>query len=293
MISEVLGLLLGQISVLSMRRFFKALPKPWIHKYVHPIILRFLRCDTPSADILYCNRTQSESTYVAFPPSICQHFQRFHTRMKIIIDSISRALLKLHNYDKQLIRFEETLIGSAIALIIIFGILLTVLLWLRRLSHTLPNSSPENNKRNEEEYNCWKQKKIYRERSASESSITAKFASNMANLGEEAKKLTEKSQSSSIEQREFNAGTNKETVLNMRSRQHQQSCNTELFNSVGNYNGCQIRRRTFNEVKRQRYVPIFLFFSDGSLDKDIFHSSVKLHPIKTAKRRKRRYKRIF
>lgn len=65
-------------------------------------------------------------------------------KTEIIIDSINQALLKLHNYDKQLIRFEETFAGSAIVLVIIFGILLTVLLWLQRLSYVLPNGTSQN-----------------------------------------------------------------------------------------------------------------------------------------------------
>ncbi|VDO25630.1 unnamed protein product [Onchocerca flexuosa] len=136
MISEVLGLLFGQVAVLSMERFFKAMPREWIRKYVHPSIRRFLRCDDISMNALYGNRTQSGS--ILSPTwQQCQ-------RMQIIIDSINQALLKLHSYDKQLIRFEETFVGSAIILIIIAGILLTVLLWLRRLSCVLPHEFPQN-----------------------------------------------------------------------------------------------------------------------------------------------------
>lgn len=65
-------------------------------------------------------------------------------KVQVIVDSINQALLKLHNYDKQLIRFEETFVGSAIVLVIISGILLTVLLWLRRLSYALPHGFPQN-----------------------------------------------------------------------------------------------------------------------------------------------------
>ncbi|EJW78639.1 hypothetical protein WUBG_10453 [Wuchereria bancrofti] len=126
MISEVLGLLFGQIAVLSMQRFFKAMPKLWIQKYLHPFIRQFLRCDESFSPV-YNNRSQSTSISVPISSSTCQQFQRFHMRMQIIIDLINQAFLKLHNYDKQLIRFEETFIGSTIILIIIFGILLTVL----------------------------------------------------------------------------------------------------------------------------------------------------------------------
>ncbi|EFO14957.1 hypothetical protein LOAG_13558 [Loa loa] len=46
----------------------------------------------------------------------------------------------------ELIKFEETFVGSTILLIIIFGILLTILLWLRRLSYVLPsNEFSQNN----------------------------------------------------------------------------------------------------------------------------------------------------
>lgn len=81
-------------------------------------------------------RTQSSST--------CNQFRTFHMRMQIIINSINQVLLRLHNYDKQLIGLEETFVGSAIILVIIFGVLLTVLLWLRRLSHALPEKFPQN-----------------------------------------------------------------------------------------------------------------------------------------------------
>ncbi|CAG9533137.1 unnamed protein product [Cercopithifilaria johnstoni] len=161
MISEALGLLLGQIAILSMTRFFKAFPKPWVHKYAHPLVRRFLRCDMPNDPL---NRTQLESICVPIPSAT---FRRHYMRMQIIIDSINKALLKLCNYDKQLIKFEETFIGSAIILAIIFGILLTILLWLRRLSYALPNEFPPNNKGNEQKYNCSKPKETYRETSNS------------------------------------------------------------------------------------------------------------------------------
>uniref|UniRef100_A0A1I7VWT3 Wsv008 n=1 Tax=Loa loa TaxID=7209 RepID=A0A1I7VWT3_LOALO len=53
----------------------------------------------------------------------------------------------------ELIKFEETFVGSTILLIIIFGILLTILLWLRRLSYVLPsNEFSQNNERHQREY---------------------------------------------------------------------------------------------------------------------------------------------
>ncbi|VDK66856.1 unnamed protein product [Onchocerca ochengi] len=184
MISEVLGLLFGQIAVLSMERFFMAMPREWIRKYVHQSIRRFLRCDDISVNAVYGNRTQSGS----IPSPTWQQCQR----MQIIIDSINEALIKLHNYDKQLIRFEETFVGSTIILIIIAGILLTVLLWLRRLSCVLPHGFPQNYKGYQREHYSLKPKDIPQEVPVLKSSTSMKD-----NLDEGLEKPIEKSQNSS------------------------------------------------------------------------------------------------
>ncbi|VDM99169.1 unnamed protein product [Thelazia callipaeda] len=48
MILQALGLLLGQIAVLSMQRFFKTLPRKWFREHLHPIVRRILRCGLPA-----------------------------------------------------------------------------------------------------------------------------------------------------------------------------------------------------------------------------------------------------
>ncbi|VDK78727.1 unnamed protein product [Litomosoides sigmodontis] len=267
MISEVLGLLLGQIAVLSMQRFFKALPRPWIQK------------------------TQVESNCFPTASSICKKMQM---RTQIVISSINEALLKLHNYDKQLIRFEETFIGSVIVLLIIFGILLTVLLWLRRLSHMLPNRTSQNNipllldeqERNEPKYDGSKRKETNQEISGPESPTTVTFTSNLE-IMRKLKERVDRMKEVAVR----NKRRNRAAAFGLPLRHRQKTCKTNLPNCSGNYNG-HSPRRTFGEVKRRRYIPILLFLSDEPMDEDVSQPSMEVPQTNVAKLRKRRRNRI-
>ncbi|VDN89773.1 unnamed protein product [Brugia pahangi] len=263
MISEVLGLLLGQIAVLSMQRFFKAMPKLWIQKYLHPFVRQFLRCDE-SLDTV----SQSTSINVPISSSTCQQFLRFHMKMQIIIDLINQAFLKLHNYDKQLIRFEETFIGSTIILIIIFGILLTVLLWLRRLSYAIPHGFSQNfiEKRYEWEDSSSKGMKTQNKVLAPELSFFAvKFTSNLDNLGEKSKKVTEKSQNNlslniasvTSEINLFNNSINPTTIANTNKFEIAFNQNEQINRTkeivIGNESNTGGNTEMLFTVHRQRY----------------------------------------
>ncbi|KAM3717801.1 Methylated-thiol--corrinoid protein MtsB [Dirofilaria immitis] len=292
----MLGLLLGQIAVLSMERFFKAMPRQWIRNYIHPFIRQFLRCDISTNAIYSSNRTQFES----IQSSTLQQCRRINMRMQIIIDSINHALLKLHNYDKELIKFEETFIGSAIILLIIFAILLTILLWLRRLSYTLSDEFPQNYKRHQPKGND-----ISQEKSVPPSSPI------IDNLGEKTKKPIDKlhnrlSTDVSTIEPEINLSNNainsdismeKERVIEMKynSKNYHEICKTIVSDSFNNHTDQQIKRKIpSRKTKRQKYKPILLFLSDELLNDNNSRQSTKVHqPTRTAKRMKRRYIRIL
>lgn len=94
-----------------------------------------LKCRTESAGLI--------STSII--PYKWQHFPMFHLKMQNAFNSMYEVTLKLVNCDKQVTSFEETFVGSTIILIIIVGILLTVLLWLRRLwYYSLPYGIQQN-----------------------------------------------------------------------------------------------------------------------------------------------------
>ncbi|VDN23275.1 unnamed protein product [Gongylonema pulchrum] len=132
MISDVLGLLFGQIAVLAMLRLFKTMPRQWFREHIHPAIRWVLRCGMPNCASRNIRNLKANSASHS-------NVEKDDGEAKAIVKTIEKALLNLRNYDLQLLHFEETFIGSLVTLMVIFCILFTLGLWLRRLFYLLSN----------------------------------------------------------------------------------------------------------------------------------------------------------
>ncbi|VDO18127.1 unnamed protein product [Brugia timori] len=81
-------------------------------------------------------------------------------------------------------------------------------------------------------------------------------------------------------------------LFTVHRQRYEQTCKSNLSDSFNSFSNHQMKQRIY-EVKRQQYVPILLFLSDESLNKNISYPSEMINPIENAKRMKHRYRRIF